>query len=159
METKDKIELIKLEYFKLQDFFEGFDNKAQTIKGWNITISIAAIAIGFSYKNEFIWLLAAMTSVVFWVMEGKWRVLQMSFVPRIQEIETAFKLDNFEKIIPLQMSTHRYHELFIYRTNTARQMVTRVTMIPYVYTIIVCLLLFVLKHWSCVEFWSKPQVN
>lgn len=158
-ENKDKIELLKTEYFKLQDFFEGFDNKAQTIKGWNITICVAAIALGFTYKTEYVWLLAAATAIVFWVMEGKWRVLQMSFIPRIEEIEVAFKNDNFDKIIPLQITIHRYHALLLNRKNTARQMFTRITMIPYLYTIIICLGLFIVKFYCIINFWPCSNIS
>ena len=98
MNDTEKKELLKLEYFKLQDFYEGFDNKVQTIKGWSVTISIAAITVGFSYKNEYIWLLATLTSLVFWILEAKWKAFQYYHHGRIAEIEEAFKQDNYEKM-------------------------------------------------------------
>jgi hypothetical protein len=97
----NKEDLIKTEYFKLQDYYESFDSKAQTIKGWSTTVSVAAITFGFANKSEYIWLLAAVTSVVFWIMEAKWKMFQYCYADCTNEIEEAFRNKNVDSLIPL----------------------------------------------------------
>jgi hypothetical protein len=154
METSEKKDLLKAEYFKLQDFYEGFDSKIQTIKGWSVTISIAAITIGFSAKNEYIWLLASLSSLVFWIMEAKWKAFQYYHYGRIAEIEEAFKNDNYDILKPLQIS----NAFVYYSRNHPRKPISIMfknwVLIPYLYTIVGCLVLFVLQYFTIYEFWK-----
>ncbi len=149
----DKIELLKTEYFKLQDYYESSDSKAQTIKGWSATVSVAAITLGFSYKNEYIWLLAALTAFVFWVMEAKWKLFQYCYSDRIKEIEKAFAQDNYDNILPLQIYTSWFKAWRSGRYRIRNIIFLNIVMIPYLYTIIVCIILFVLRNCNHTMFW------
>jgi uncharacterized membrane protein len=154
MEIHDKIDLLKSEYFKLQDYYESFDSKAQTIKGWSATVSIAAITFGFSYKNEYIWLFASMTALVFWVMEAKWKLFQYCYSSRIKEIEKAFKENNFESIIPLQIYTSWFASWRSGTYKIKRIIFMNIVMMPYAYVIFICLVLFFLKLIHPAIFWK-----
>lgn len=154
METSEKIKLLQAEYFKLQDFYEGFDNKIQTIKGWSVTISIAAITFGFTNKNEFIWLFASLSALVFWIMEAKWKAFQYYHHGRIAEIEKAFKDDNYDILNPLQISKAFVYYSQNHRRSTMSIMFKNWVLIPYLYTIVGCLILFALQHLSIVAFWT-----
>ena len=156
MDKKDKIELLKSEYFKLQDYYESFDTKVQTVKGWSATVSIAAITVGFSYKNEFIWLFAAVTALMFWFMDAKWKFFQYCYAPRIVEIENAFTADNFDTIIPLQIYFSWFKEWKSGKLKLKKIFFMKIVMLPYAYTVAVCLLLFILKFFCTNIFWS-PQ--
>jgi hypothetical protein len=155
MDNADKIEILKQEYFKLQDYYESYDSKAQTIKGWVTTISVAAISAGFAYKSEFIWLLAVLTCVVFWVMEAKWKIFQYCYGERIRQIETAFKEDNYSNIVPLQIYSSWFIEFRKGKFRISSIMRLNLVMIPYLYVIITCLVLFILQWFSLFNFWHK----
>lgn len=154
METSDKIELLKAEYFKLQDFYESFDSKIQTIKGWSVTISIAAITFGFTNKNEYIWLFASFSALVFWIMEAKWKAFQYYHHGRIAEIENAFKNDNYDILKPLQISKAFVYYSKNHPIKTLSIMFRNWVLIPYLYTIVGCLVLFALQYFSVFEFWK-----
>lgn len=153
----NKTDLLQQEYFKLQDFYESFDTKAQTIKGWVAAGSVAAISVGFSDKNEFIWLLAAATCVVFWIMEAKWKIFQYCYTARIKMIEEAFRKNNFDSIQPLQIYSSWFKEWETGGYSVFSIMWLNVVMIPYLYTIITCLLLFALKKFHVCDFWISGK--
>jgi hypothetical protein len=145
-------DLLKTEYFKLQDFYENFDSKVQTIKGWSATISIAAITFGFSYKNGFIWLFAALTALVFWIMEAKWKIFQYCYADRIAEIEKAFRNEKIDTIDPLQIYSS-WFKAWEKKPKIWTILFMKIVMIPYVYTIIVCIALFCFQYFMLISFW------
>ena len=142
MDPNIKIDLLKTEYFKLQDFYEGFDTKVQTIKGWSATVSIAAITLGFSYKNPFIWLFAALTAMVFWIMEAKWKMFQYCYADRICEIENAFEKNLLDEITPIQIYSSWFKSWRSGKFKFQNIFFMKFVMIPYAYTIVLCLGLF-----------------
>ncbi len=154
MQIEIKIELLKNEYFKLQDYYESFDSKVQTIKGWSATVSIAAITFGFSYKSEFIWLFAALTALVFWILEAKWKLFQYCYSSRIKEIESAFREDNFSSIIPMQIYSSWFKAWHSGEFRFSRILFMNIVMIPYFYTILICAVLFSLKFIYPFLFWK-----
>ena len=94
METRTKISLLKDEYLLLQKFYEDFDARIVTIKGWSATIGMVAIGGGF-YQSHYLWLFASGAAVIFWLIESVWKSFQYMYGPRIQEIEEAFQKDEF----------------------------------------------------------------
>ena len=104
MDKPTKIALLKDEYLLLQKFYEDFDSRVVTIKGWSATIGMAALSGGF-YQSHFLWLFAAGASIIFWLIEALWKSFQYMYAPRITEIEQAFRDDAFDSIFPLQIYT------------------------------------------------------
>ena len=102
MENPTKIGLLKDEYLLLQKFYEDFDGRIVTVKGWSATIGMAAIGGGF-YQSRYLWLFAAGAAVVFWLVESLWKSFQYMHAPRIAEIESAFRDDEFKEMVPLQI--------------------------------------------------------
>jgi hypothetical protein len=96
-----KIGLLKDEYLLLQKFYEDFDARIMTIKGWSATIGLAAIGAGV-YQTPWLWLFAAGSALVFWSLEAVWKSLQYMYRPRIRAIEQAFATGEFSQIAPLQ---------------------------------------------------------
>jgi uncharacterized membrane protein len=103
MTIDQKLDLLKQEYFKLQDFYEDFDKRIQSIKGWCITVVLAAIAAGLNYKNEFLGLFAAISALFFWIIETIWKMFQYHYKSRIEEIEERMRQNNIESFVPLQI--------------------------------------------------------
>ena len=149
-----KVDLLKTEYFKLQDYYESFDSKAQTIKGWSTKVSLAAITIGFSSKNEFIWLFAAMTSLVIWIMEAKWKQFQYCYADRISAIEDAFRDNSFDSISPLQIYSSWFATWEKDQYSILELMFMKIVMMPYLYAIVLCIGLFLVKQFFPLLFWA-----
>ena len=111
MDNATRTELLKEEYFELQRIYEDFDRRALTIKGWAITICVGGIGIGFQYADQINPLLGLVVfaSLLFWVIEAKWKTFQYANSYRIRKIEAHFRGDkNYSELVPLQM----YHDWF-----------------------------------------------
>jgi hypothetical protein len=111
MSEKSKAELLEAEYFKLQDFVEIFDERALQIKGWSVTVSLAALVTAFASADravianrDIILSLALLSAIAFWYIEFTWKCFQWSFLHRITEIE-AYMRDPSKPIDPLQIRT------------------------------------------------------
>ena len=102
-------EELKEEYLFLQQTYEYFDNRALLIKGWCITISLGALALGFdSSKSGFstsLFLFVGGSALLFWLIEAKWKTFQYANAYRIRIIEANFRGDEIIKIL--------YHFKFI----------------------------------------------
>jgi len=86
MATLD-LEFLRQEYFQLQQTVEAFDQRALTIKAWSVTFSMAGVGTAFSSNRPVLLLLSAVASLLFWLIEGHWKVFQQAYYPRIREIE------------------------------------------------------------------------
>ena len=101
-------EELKEEYLFLQQTYEYFDNRALLIKGWCITISLGALALGFdSSKSGFstsLFLFVGGSALLFWLIEAKWKTFQYANAYRIRIIEAYFRGDeNYQNIVPFQI--------------------------------------------------------
>lgn len=78
---------LKEEYFHIQKVVEDFDAKSLTIKAWSVTLSMAGIGAAYFQGKPFILLLAAISALLFWLIEGYWKTFQYAYYARIWEIE------------------------------------------------------------------------
>jgi hypothetical protein len=102
MNEDQKDEFLKDEYLLLQGFYEDFDHRALTIKGWSVTVAVAGLAVGFEKSSPAIWALAGIAAAMFWIIDGKWRMSQYANHKRIKEIEAHFRNKSGSGIVPLQ---------------------------------------------------------
>ena len=123
MEDATKIQLLRDEYLLLQNFYEGFDTRIITIKGWSATVGMAAIGGGF-YQTHYLWMFAAAASLIFWLVEALWKSFQYMYSPRIQQLEKAFASGEFAGIAPSR-STH--HGLRHFRSEASASLKTFVS--------------------------------
>jgi hypothetical protein len=77
------------EYFAVHKLIGDFDQRLITIKGWGVTLSLASLGLGFQYRAFGYFLLAAVSSIAFWAIEGAIKRHQMRFYPRMREIEIS----------------------------------------------------------------------
>lgn len=77
----------KDEYFALVKSVADFDQRLLTVKGWGVTLSLAALGLGFQYRAHGFFLIAAASSLAFWVIEHAGKRHQMRHYVRIREIE------------------------------------------------------------------------
>ena len=82
-------ENLRTEYFKIVDIVTDFDQRLLTIKGWGVTLSLASIGIGFQQRHYGLFLVAAISGLAFWLVEGVTKVHQMRYYPRMGDIEVA----------------------------------------------------------------------
>lgn len=80
-------EFEKDEYFALVKSIADFDQRLLTVKGWGVTLSLAALGLGFQYRAYGFFLIAAASSLAFWVIEHAGKRHQMRHYVRIREIE------------------------------------------------------------------------
>jgi hypothetical protein len=75
------------EYFALVKNVSEFDQRLLTVKSWGVTLSLAGLGFGFQYQSYGMFLVAATSSLAFWLLEGAVKRHQMCIYPRMREIE------------------------------------------------------------------------
>jgi hypothetical protein len=78
--------LIK-EYFTLVDAVNQYDKALITVKGWGVTLSLVALGFGFQYQHSGFFLIAAVSGLGFWAIEGVMKRHQLRYYVRMREIE------------------------------------------------------------------------
>src|ERR1700730_40333 len=73
------------EYFTLQDIVKDFDQRLITVKGWGVTLSLAALGFGFQFQHYGFFLIAAVSGIGFWAIEVAIKRHQTRFYIRIRE--------------------------------------------------------------------------
>jgi hypothetical protein len=82
-----KEEPLHTEYYAILATVAEFDKRILTIKGWGVTLSLAALAWGFQYMHYGLFLVAALSGLAFWLIEGAFKRHQMRYYLRMREIE------------------------------------------------------------------------
>jgi len=75
------------EYFALLEAVAQADQRLLTIKGWGVTLSLAALGLGFQFRAFGLFLVAGVSSASFWLLEAAVKRHQMRYYPRMREIE------------------------------------------------------------------------
>ena len=75
------------EYYEVFQTVNEFDKRLLTVKGWGVTLSLAALAWGFQYAHYGLFLVAALSGFAFWLIEGVMKRHQMRYYLRMREIE------------------------------------------------------------------------
>jgi len=144
MDNATKISLLKEEYVLLQKFYEDFDQRVITIKGWSATIAIAAIGLGF-YQSRYLWLFAAGASLAFWLLESFWKGFQYMHAVRISVIEDAFRKDNLDQLTPLQIYSSWFDAQNKYGLQIWRNFKLAIVSLPHIITFVIGVVLFILQ--------------
>lgn len=80
-------EALNKEYYEILKIVGEFDGRLMTVKGWGVTLSLAALAWGFQYGHFGLFLVAALSGLGFWLIEGTIKRHQMRYYLRMREIE------------------------------------------------------------------------
>jgi hypothetical protein len=80
---------LRSEHSALVDLVTSFDQRLLTIKGWGVTLSLASAAAGFQQVHYGLFLIAAVSGLAFWILEGTTKLHQMRHYPRMSDIEVA----------------------------------------------------------------------
>ena len=82
---------LQVEYLQLQKVIEDFDSRALTIKAWSVTFSLSAIAGAFASHAAPVFIVSAISAILFWYIEASWKSFQYAFYDRSGEIEEYFR--------------------------------------------------------------------
>ena len=77
------------EYFKVADIVSSIDQRLLTIKGWGVTLSLASLGLAFQQEHYGLFLVAALSGLAFWIVEGTTKFHQIRYYPRMGDIEAA----------------------------------------------------------------------
>lgn len=132
MKPDQRLDIVKDEYIMLQGFYEDIDERCITIKGWSITVGLAALGGGFVY-DEFLFLGALLSGLLFWYLEGYYRGLSYYFSKRIQEIEKHLREDEIEELVPLQVYHSWGRNFEKSGSQTWRYMRKRLNLLPHLF--------------------------
>lgn len=80
-------ESLSAEYYRLVGIVSDFDKNLLTVKGWGVTLGLAALAWGFEKQHYGLFLVAALSGVAFWTIEAVMKRHQMRYYVRMREIE------------------------------------------------------------------------
>lgn len=80
-------EALLREYYEILKIVGEFDARIMTVKGWGVTLGLAALAWGFQYHHYGLFLVAALSGLGFWIIEGTIKRHQMRHYLRMREIE------------------------------------------------------------------------
>jgi hypothetical protein len=84
---------LQIEYAKLVDKVDAFDQRLLTIKGWGVTLSLAGLGLGFQQDHYGLFLVAAASGLAFWLVEATTKLHQIRYYPRMGDIEViAYEL-------------------------------------------------------------------
>jgi len=144
MDEKTKIALLRDEYLMLQQFYEDFDKRILSIKGWSATIAIAAIGGGFA-QTRYLWLFAAAASLVFWVLESVWKGFQYQYSPRIVQLEAVFRNEEFDKVDPFQVYESWFKSFEESGYQIANTFKMAIVGFPHAITLVIGIVLFLLE--------------
>jgi hypothetical protein len=75
------------EYYEILKLVGEFDTRIMTVKGWGVTLSLGALAWGFQQRHYGLFLVASLSGLGFWIIEGTLKRHQMRFYLRMSEIE------------------------------------------------------------------------
>ncbi|GGZ73285.1 hypothetical protein [Paraglaciecola chathamensis] len=112
------MDLLAQEYFKLIDVISGFDGYLMTVKGWSITVGLALIGYAFQQKQKSILLLCCASALCFSFVDAKFKEYQVSYYPRMQQIENCFVKEPSENCSPLKVDgswseTKKWYGVFL----------------------------------------------
>jgi hypothetical protein len=93
-ESKAKLlEGLSNEYYKLVGIVGDFDKNLLIVKGWGVTFSLVALAGGFQQQHYGLFLIACISGLAFWIIEGAIKRHQFRYYVRMREIEViSFEL-------------------------------------------------------------------
>jgi hypothetical protein len=104
------------EYFALVDTVSDFDSRLMVIKGWSVTLSLAALGLGFQQQHYALFGLGALTALGFWFLDLLVKTFQVRYYPRMRDIEfVASKLNSIEVTGIGQVSSPRIDMYWSYR--------------------------------------------
>ena len=110
------------EYYAILDVISAYDGRFLTIKGWSVTLSLAALGLGFQQQHYALFGLAAATALAFWFLDILMKGYQLHYYARMRDIEVAcFRLNPVDLADLGQFSAPRIDMTWGYPGNPKEQ--------------------------------------
>jgi len=77
------------EYYALVDTVSSYDGRLMIVKGWSVTLSLAALGLGFQQQHYALFALGAATALAFWFLDSMMKGHQLRSYSRMRDIEVA----------------------------------------------------------------------
>ena len=77
------------EYYALVDIVAGADGRLLIVKGWSVTLSLAALGLGFQQQHYALFGLGAVSAAAFWFLDALMKGHQIRYYSRMRDIEVA----------------------------------------------------------------------
>lgn len=82
------------EYYAILNVISSYDGWLLIVKGWSVTLSLAALGLGFQQRHFALFALGAATAAGFWYLDGLMKGYQYRYYVRMREIEYTAYLIN-----------------------------------------------------------------
>ena len=82
------------EYYEVLGVVSNYDGWLLIVKGWSVTLSLAALGLGFQQRHYAFFGIAAVTGAGFWYLDGLMKGYQYRYYVRMREIEYTAYLIN-----------------------------------------------------------------
>ena len=102
MDKEQRSELLE-EYFRLTAFVQAYDSYFLSIKAWGVTVSGAAIGVGFSRDliaqnmQMQVFAIALALAIAFWFTEVRFKLIQLAHIYRQAALEKALQGNEYVK--------------------------------------------------------------
>ncbi|MBD1872115.1 hypothetical protein H6F75_01345 [Nodosilinea sp. FACHB-131] len=83
-----ELNLLKEEYFFIQNIIEDYNKQIWVIKALGITGTGALLGLALQQKQNLFALIGCAIPIFFWILESQWKHFQRGFYPRVVELET-----------------------------------------------------------------------
>ncbi len=80
---------MKEEYYAILGVVSDYDGRLVVIKSWSVTLSLAALGLGFQQQHYALFGLAAATALAFWYLDALLKGYQMRYYSRMRDIEVG----------------------------------------------------------------------
>lgn len=96
MDKEQRSELLE-EYFRLAAFVQAYDSYFLSIKAWGVTVSGAAIGVGFSKDliaqnmQVQVFAIAFALAIAFWLTEVRFKLIQLAHIYRQSVLEKTLQ--------------------------------------------------------------------
>lgn len=107
MELTNEDSMLKEEYLYIQSVIERFDGRMLTIKTWSVSFSLVALGGAFTAHTEKFFLIASLSALMFWLIEGFWKTFQYAYYDRSGKLEEYFA-GKRKKLKPMQIGSSWY---------------------------------------------------
>jgi len=77
------------EYYAILGVVSDYDVRLMVVKGWSVTLSLAALGLGFQQQHYALFGLGAATALGFWFMDVLMKGYQLRYYARMRDIEYA----------------------------------------------------------------------
>jgi hypothetical protein len=81
-------------YYAILGVISSYDGWLLIVKGWSVTLSLAALGLGFQQRHFALFALGAATAAGFWYLDGLMKGYQYRYYVRMREIEYTAYLIN-----------------------------------------------------------------